>query len=71
MTNLETLDVSRNHLIGSLPERFGDNVNQLSLGTLRASSNELTGGLPSEISNFEKLVVLELGMWLVRTLPRG
>jgi len=61
MTNLESLDLSRNHLFGSLPASFGADAGGLSLSILRASSNELVGSIPTSIGNFQKLSMLQLG----------
>ena len=61
MTNLESLDLSRNHLLGSFPAAFGANAGEMSLSILRASSNELVGSIPTKIGAFTKLSILQLG----------
>lgn len=62
MKNLVSLDVSRNHLYGSLPDAFGENGDGLPLATFRASTNELVGEIPTKISNFPMLGIVKLGM---------
>ena len=57
LSNLQTLDLSDNRLLGKIPDEFKDLTN---LHTLNLQGNQLTGGIPRELSGLTNLRILDL-----------
>ncbi|MYD18570.1 MAG: hypothetical protein F4X05_02855, partial [Rhodothermaceae bacterium] len=55
--NLNSIDLSHNHLTGSIPPELG---NLTELQSLRLSDNQLTGSIPSEFGKLTELWLLHL-----------
>ncbi|KAJ0963817.1 hypothetical protein J5N97_028939 [Dioscorea zingiberensis] len=59
MALANVLDLSNNHLSGSIPEKL---MNLSALQTLNLSRNHLTGGIPDKIGELQSLESLDLSM---------
>ena len=57
LSNLQTLDLSDNRLLGKIPDEFRDLTN---LHTLNLQGNQLTGGIPRDLSGLTNLQTLDL-----------